>query len=206
MKESTSNIAVLILAAGSSSRLGAPKQLVNFRSKYLLQHSIDVSEALNLSEKLIVLGANAARILKEVDLKNHQLLMNENWQEGMSTSLKRGLEEIKHSYPIIENVLVLLSDQPFISVSVLQELIGKHLKANCLASFSEYQGIPGVPAIFSKEIFEDLLKIEGDRGARDLIKNGLTNYQLISFEKGIVDIDTEDDLQQLKQLEHEAKT
>lgn len=206
MKESTSNIAVLILAAGSSSRLGKPKQLVNFRSKFLLQHSIDVSEALNLSEKLIVLGANAARILREVDLKNHQLLINDNWQEGMSTSLKKGLEEIQNSYPVIDNVLVLLSDQPFISVSVLQELIDQHLKTNCLASFSEYQGIPGVPAIFSKEIFEDLLKIEGDRGARDLIKNGLTNYQLISFEKGIVDIDTEDDLQQLKQLEHEAKT
>lgn len=204
MNGKKSNIAVLILAAGSSSRLGKPKQLVKFKNKTLLQHSIDVSEALDLSEKIIVLGANEEKILNEVDLKNHKLLINSNWEEGMSTSLKRGLEEIQNLHPTIENVLVLLSDQPFISESVLQELIDKHLKANCLASFSEYQEIPGVPAIFSREIFPDLMRIEGDRGARDLIKNGLTNYQLVPFEKGIVDIDTEKDLRFLKQLEHEA--
>ena len=204
MNGKKSNIAVLILAAGSSSRLGKPKQLVKFKSKTLLQHSIDVSEALDLSEKIIVLGANEETILNEVDLKNHKLLVNNNWQEGMSTSLKRGLEEVQNLHPNIENVLVLLSDQPFISEPVLQELIDKHLEANRLASFSEYRGIPGVPAIFSREIFPDLMRIEGDRGARDLIKNGLTNYQLVPFDKGIVDIDTEKDLQFLKQLEHEA--
>ncbi|TQI70478.1 molybdenum cofactor cytidylyltransferase [Gramella sp. Hel_I_59] len=204
MNGKKSNIAVLILAAGSSKRLGKPKQLVKFKNKTLLQHSIDVSEALDFSEKIIVLGANEEKILNEVDLKNHKLLVNNNWQEGMSTSLKKGLEEIQKLHPAIENVLVLLSDQPFISELVLQELIDKHLKSNCLASFSEYQKIPGVPAIFSREIFPHLLKIEGDRGARDLIKNGLTNYQLVPFEKGIVDIDTEKDLQLLKQLEHEA--
>jgi len=204
MNGKKSNIAVLILAAGSSKRLGKPKQLVKFKNKTLLQHSIDVSEALDLSEKIIVLGANEKKILNEVDLKNHKLLINNNWQQGMSTSLKKGLEEIRNLHPTIEHVLVLLSDQPFISELVLQELIDKHLTANCLASFSEYQEIPGVPAIFSREIFPDLMRIEGDRGARDLIKNGLTNYQLVPFEKGIVDIDTEKDLQFLKKLEHEA--
>ncbi|MFV8281283.1 nucleotidyltransferase family protein [Christiangramia marina] len=204
MNGKKSNIAVLILAAGSSKRLGKPKQLVKFKNKTLLQHSIDVSEALDLSEKIIVLGANEEKILNEVDLKNHKLLINSNWQKGMSTSLKKGLEEIRNLHPTIEHVLVLLSDQPFISELVLQELIDKHLTANCLASFSQYQEIPGVPAIFSREIFPDLMRIEGDRGARDLIKNGFTNYQLVSFEKGIVDIDTEKDLQFLKKLEHEA--
>ena len=204
MNGEKSNIAVLILAAGSSKRLGKPKQLVKFKNKTLLQHSIDVSEALDLSEKIIVLGANEDKILNEVDLKNHKLLINKNWQEGMSTSLKKGLEEIRNWHPTIKHVLVLLSDQPFISELVLQDLIDKHLTANCLATFSQYQEIPGVPAIFSSEIFPDLMRIEGDRGARDLIKNGLTNYQLLPFEKGIVDIDTEKDLQFLKKLEHEA--
>ena len=125
MSRKRSNIAVLILAAGSSKRLGKPKQLVKFKNKTLLQHSIDVSENLNLSERIIVLGANSKKILNEVELKNHKLLINSNWQEG-------------------------------------------------------------------------------DRGARDLIKNGLANYQLVPFEKGIVDIDTEKDLELLEKLEHEA--
>ena len=115
MNGENSNIAVLILAAGSSKRLGKPKQLVKFKNKTLLQHSIDVSEALDLSEKIIVLGANEDKILNEVDLKNHKLLINKNWQEGMSTSLKKGLEEIRNWHPTIKHVLVLLSDQPFIS-------------------------------------------------------------------------------------------
>lgn len=204
MSRKRSNIAVLILAAGSSKRLGKPKQLVKFKNKTLLQHSIDVSENLNLSERIIVLGANSKKILNEVELKNHKILINSNWQEGMSTSLKKGLEEIQNLHPAIENVLVLLSDQPFISESFLKKFINKHFTANCLATFSEYREIPGVPAIFSSKIFPDLMKIEGDRGARDLIKNGLANYQLVPFEKGIVDIDTEKDLELLEKLEHEA--
>lgn len=81
---------VIILAAGSSSRLGYPKQLVKFKGKPLLQHSIDVVGSLNFDTKILVLGAKAAEIEKQLDLKNFSVVYNDNWEEGMSTSIKLG--------------------------------------------------------------------------------------------------------------------
>jgi len=200
--EQFSNIAILLLAAGESRRLGKPKQLVKFKGKTLLQHSIDVASGLNIKEQYIVLGANRAKILAETQLRAFKPLNNVVWKVGMAGSLRLGLNSIQE-LDHVTDVLVILSDQPYVNKELMHDLISKHLETKSLATFSEYKNIPGVPAIFSRALFHKLQELQGDKGARQLIENGLTNFQLVPFEQGIIDIDTEKDLHLLKLKEHE---
>lgn len=196
-------IGVVILAAGSSSRLGYAKQLVEFNGKPLLQHAIDVSGLLDFDSKVLVLGARKDKIESEIDLKEFEVVANENWEEGMSTSISKGVlrsQELEHE---LDHILILLSDQPFVSKERIEELIQVQLDKNSQATFSEYSGDIGVPAIFSAEVFHDLKELKGDQGAKKLIHDEKLDYGIVKFEEGNFDVDTAEDVERLKKLEKE---
>ena len=196
-------IGVVILAAGSSSRLGYPKQLVEFNGITLLQHSIDIAESLEFDAKILVLGAREDEINKKIDCRNFEVVINENWEEGMSTSIRKGLSEALKLEKELEHVLILLSDQPLVTREKIEELIRVQLNGNKPATFSEYAGEPGVPAIFSREIFSDLEKLKGDQGAKKLIYENDFQFGTVKFENGNFDVDTTADVELLKQMEEE---
>lgn len=194
-------IGVIILAAGSSSRLGRPKQLVEFKGKLLLQQVIEVADFFQFATKMVVLGAKSNEIIKDIEPGNFRVVMNEEWEEGMSTSIKSGLAESLKSEKHLEHILILVSDQPFVSKENIDSLIKVQLENKAPATFSKYSGELGVPAIFSKELFSELGKLEGDQGAKKLLINGEIEYQTVSFEAGNFDVDTKEDLELLKQME-----
>lgn len=196
-----SKIGVIVLAAGDSSRLGHPKQLVNFKHRTLLQHIIEVANSFEFDSKVLVLGAKADEIYAKTDAQRFEVVINENWQEGMSTSIKKGIFASLKAKEELEQILILLSDQPFVSKKSIEQLIKAQLNENVKATFSEYAGITGVPAIFSKATFSDLEKLKGDQGAKKLIQKRNFKYQTIKFEKGNFDVDTEEDVELLKQME-----
>ena len=200
MKENA-KIGVIILAAGSSSRLGYPKQLVEFRGIPLLQHSIKVAESLKLDTKILVLGAKAEVIEKEIDGSNFVVVINENWEEGMGTSISKGVAEALKTEKELDHILVLLSDQPFVSKENIQDLIQGQLDSNKPATFSEYVGEVGVPAIFSREVFPELQKLKKDQGAKKLILNNEISFETVKFEGGNFDVDTAEDVELLKRME-----
>ena len=196
-------IGVIILAAGSSSRLGYPKQLVEFKGIPLLQHSIDVAESLEFDAKILVLGAMEDEINKKIDSRNFKVVINENWEEGMSTSIRKGLSEALKFEKELEHILILLSDQPFVTKEKIEELISVQLKSNKQATFSGYAGELGVPAIFSREIYSDLKKLKGDQGAKKLIYKKDLQFGTVMFENGNVDVDSTVDVELLKRMEEE---
>ncbi|RKS55727.1 molybdenum cofactor cytidylyltransferase [Gillisia mitskevichiae] len=196
-------IGVVILAAGSSSRLGYAKQLVEFKGKSLLQHTIDVSTSIDFDSKVLVLGARKDKIESEIDLKEFVVEMNENWQEGMSTSIKKGVLRSQELENELDHILILLSDQPFVSKERIKELIQVQLDKNTQATYSEYSGDIGVPAIFSAEVFYDLKELKGDQGAKKLIHDQELDYEIVKFEMGNFDVDTAEDVELLKQMEEE---
>ncbi|WP_034919923.1 NTP transferase domain-containing protein [Gillisia sp. CAL575] len=196
-------IGVVILAAGSSSRLGYAKQLVEFKGKSLLQHAIDVSDLLEFETKVLVLGARKDKIESEIDLKEFEVVMNENWEEGMSSSIRKGVLRSQESENDLDHILILLSDQPFVSKERIEELIQVHLDKNSQATFSEYAGNIGVPAIFSAEVFYDLKELKGDQGAKKLIHDQNLDFEIVKFEMGNFDVDTAEDVELLKQMEEE---
>lgn len=199
--KTNAKIGVIILAAGSSSRLGYPKQLVRFKGIPLLQRSIDVSESLKFTAKILVLGAKEAEISKEINSRSFDVVINENWEEGLGTSIRKGISEALKLEKELEHILIMLSDQPLVAKDNIEELVRVQLDSKKQATFSEYAGDIGVPAIFSSEIFSKLIKLKGDQGAKKLIYDRDFQYGTVQFENGNFDVDTIADVKLLKRME-----
>lgn len=185
------NTAIIILAAGDSTRLGRPKQLLKFNGKTLLQHTIDEALEANTGPVILVLGNIFSEFVRDDNAKI-DIVANPRWHEGMSTSIHFGLKQaIK--YESTENVLITVADQPFISASIFRELEVQNIRYGASIAASNYCDTVGVPALFNKLYFPDLLSLKGDEGAKKLLNIHQTKLSLVSFEQGAVDIDTESD-------------
>ncbi|MGY5851578.1 nucleotidyltransferase family protein [Salegentibacter sp. F14] len=194
-------IGVVVLAAGASRRLGFPKQLVEFKGKPLLQHSMDVAELLEFDCRILMLGSNSEKIKKGLDIGNFAIIINEEWELGMGTSISKGVAAALNANSDLEHILILLSDQPFVTKEKIQELIRMHLDSKKPAAFSEYAGEVGVPAMFSQETFSDLMALKKDQGAKKLILEEKISFETLKFEGGNFDVDTAEDVELLKRME-----
>ncbi|MBO0329690.1 nucleotidyltransferase family protein [[Muricauda] lutisoli] len=195
------NIAVVVLAAGGSTRLGRPKQLLEFRGKTLLDHTVDKVDMLGFQTKILVLGAKREEILDKIDSNGFKVVINTDWEQGMASSIKVGLQAALAEEAGLDHVLFLVSDQPFLERANLIKLVHTQLINNPKATYSQYGGNIGVPAIFGKAAFPLLLQLEGDEGAKKLTRLEDFNYCTETFKKGGFDVDTEEDVQQLKQMD-----
>ena len=183
-------IAIIILAAGQSSRLGNPKQLLKINGTSLLQLSMNAALGSNADQVLLVLGSSAGEIKKQLNSDQIWILENPDWESGMSSSLRCGLENLISQITDIEAVILIVCDQPFVSSDLLNELIRTYQSGDkdIIASF--YDDIPGTPALFHKSMFQDLLSLKGDKGARMLFTKFAAQTGTIPFKEGSIDIDT----------------
>ena len=143
-----------------------------------------------------MLGANADSIVEKISPKSLDLIRNEHWEEGIASSIRSGLSHLLEKKPDIQHVLFLLSDQPHLSVEVLRELLTTHEKKQLITA-CKYKDQVGVPVIFSKNYFNDLMQLEGDEGAKKIVMKNLDVVSTIPFEGGEVDVDTEEDYKKL---------
>ncbi|MDC3210710.1 nucleotidyltransferase family protein [Saprospiraceae bacterium] len=195
MNQKKNNIAIIILAAGSSSRLGRPKQLLELNGKTLLQKSIET--ALNVSINVtVVLGANENLVRPTISGFPINIILNENWISGISGSIQTGMSALKNNE--FQAVLIMLCDQPFINASILKGMIEVFEKNKFPIVASEYEKKVGVPAIFDASFFQKLKMLKGQKGAKKLIMNNLDKTKSFMFENGKIDIDTEEDWQKIK--------
>ena len=185
-----SKLVFLILAAGNSSRMGVSKQLLKWKEANLLQHAMNTVEKVS-SQNLVVLGANYSKIKSQIDDKNIRVLCNQNWQKGLGNSISFGIKYIKESLTNIDNVLIMLADQPLIDADFLEQMIETHKLYPKKIICTSYQNERlGVPAIFNKIYFDDLMQLNNDKGAKELLKK--YTIDVIAINGGIVirDIDT----------------
>lgn len=194
------DIAVVVLAAGGSTRLGRPKQLVEFKGKTLLERTMDNVDNLGFQTKILVLGANLEDIQEKIDAEGYNVVINEGWEQGMASSIKIGLEAALSIENGLDHVLFVVSDQPFLELENLHKLVHTQLTQKPMATYSQYGNDIGVPAIFGKEAFPLLLQLEGDEGAKKLMHLEGFDFCTETFKKGGFDVDTEEDVQQLKQM------
>ena len=190
---SANNTGVVILAAGASTRLGKAKQLLKYKGKSLLQHAIDAAINSTAHPVVVVLGANADRVLKDIDKSKTNVVVNTEWEEGMASSLRNGLNELLFIEPSTDAVIFMVCDQPHVSADVLNALVKSQQETGKLIVTCSYGEAMGPPALFSKSLFHELMQLKGDAGARKVIELHYTDVATISFEKGKIDIDTEAD-------------
>ncbi len=181
---------IIILAAGASTRLGQPKQLLPYKGTTLLQHSIQAAINSIASHIIVVLGACEQQIRIETEWHTAQVISNNEWHEGMASSIRCGINELTRTNPSTNGVIIMLCDQPFVTTDLLNELMTTHKATGKAIIGSQYNHIVGVPAFFQKNIFPELLQLTGDTGAHSIIQSHPENIAVIPFSKGSIDIDT----------------
>ena len=191
------SIAVIILAAGRSARLGSPKQLLSYRGKTLLQHTIDTALESQASPILVVLGSGKDAIKKELEQKQVFILENSSWESGMASSISCGLTNLQELAPESKAVILMVCDQPFVNAKLLNNLITKHKDTRQSIVASSYANTLGTPALFHQSLFSELLVLEGESGAKSLIKKYSLQTGFVSFNQGSIDIDTRENYRNL---------
>jgi molybdenum cofactor cytidylyltransferase len=188
---------IVILAAGISSRLGSPKQLLSYNGKTLLEHAVEEATKSEADFVVVVLGANADIILKEIDPGKASMVENKEWQEGMASSIRRGLNAILDKHAPVDGVIFMVCDQPFISAMVLNNLINTYKETGKPIVASNYGGAIGPPAFFHKLFFAELMQLKGDEGAKGIIQQHEDEVATVLFPLGEIDIDREEDYEKL---------
>ena len=197
------NIAILILAAGNSSRMGEPKQLLPWKNSILLNHSIHTATQVTNSKTYVVLGANHDLIKSKLKRDDIEILHNTNWKSGLGSSIAFGVKSIMTSEYKFDGVLIKLSDQPLIDSNYLAGLIRlfKAVNNQIIASIYKSKKL-GVPALFDSCYFEELSKLNQDKGAKKLITDHIDNVITVNANHLIADIDTKEDYQKLYNDNH----
>jgi molybdenum cofactor cytidylyltransferase len=190
----TGSIAAIILAAGDSSRLGHPKQLLLYNGQTLLKNTVMTAHDAGLRPVMVVLGSGLQQSRREVADQPVAVLENADWREGISSSIRMGVAGLPAR---VDAVLLLVCDQPFVSRELLQGMVDQYHTTGKPIVACEYSGTLGVPAIFGRSFFADLLALRGEGGAKKIITSNTASVAAVAFPRGAIDIDT---LEQYRQL------
>lgn len=188
---------IIILAAGNSSRLGRPKQLLPYRGKTLLTHVVSEAVSAFLQPVVVVTGAYQADVHDSLRGQAVNIVHNPLWETGMASGIVAGLAEIISVAPHLGAVIVAVCDQPYISAEHFRALMEKHGVSGKGLVASVYSEIMGTPVLFDEQYFEELSGLSGDAGAKQLLKRYPADVATVPFPGGRVDIDTEEDFKSL---------
>lgn len=188
---------IIILAAGNSSRLGEPKQLLSWQNNSLIRNVVEQSQKIPQAIAMVVTGASADLI--ENELVSQQVFTRHNaaWLTGMASSIKTGVSELLLLYPSLNAVLITVCDQPFLKSSIIHSLIEEYNSTGKNIIASAYNNTLGTPVLFSKKYFTDLQKLQGQEGAKKIIMSHPEDSSSIHFPSGEIDIDTKEDYNKL---------
>ena len=185
--------AAVILAAGASTRLGNPKQLVQIDGESLLLRTARLALEAGCAPVIVVLGFEADRMSAELAGLPVEAVVNQKWDSGMGSSLACGVVAALRARPKMDALVLLVCDQPRLTAAHLLRLLALHAAGSSAITASAYAGRAGVPAVFGTGLFSALKSIEGDQGARDLIfRHGA---RTVDWPDGAYDIDLPGDLE-----------
>ncbi|HKY03479.1 MAG TPA: nucleotidyltransferase family protein [Blastocatellia bacterium] len=198
MIESNSmSVGAVILAAGSSSRMGSPKQSLQFQGKSLLRRAALAALGAGCRPVIVVTGAYAELSRRELEGLDVREVLNPCWETGMGSSVRAGVEGLVGADADADAAVFMLCDQPHVNARVISGLVAAHRATGMPVIASTYGGSFGVPALFSKALFAELIGLEGRSGAKEVIKRHASEAHFLPFRGGEVDVDTPDDFSRL---------
>jgi molybdenum cofactor cytidylyltransferase len=182
---------IVVLAAGASSRLGQPKQLVQIAGRPALQHVVGNAIAAAGSAVTVVLGSHAADVTRMLQHSSVTVLLNRQWEEGIGASIRCGVSALS---PGCDAVMLLLGDQVAVTASDLKRLASAWNGQETVLAASVYSGQLGVPAIFPRWCFAELAQLRGDHGAKAIINRHASRLIHVPMPNAALDLDTLEDV------------
>jgi molybdenum cofactor cytidylyltransferase len=193
----------IILAGGSSTRFGRPKQLLKLKGKYLVEYALNAALESELNHVVLVLGHAYQSILQALGArtchKRLRVVINHRYLEGQSRSVQAGLSEIQQAFPA---VMFLLGDQPLLDAGTINHLLDRFRNSAKDICVPVYKGKRGNPTIFRRALYDQLMAIDGDIGARDIIRDNPTKVLYIDLDdpRCFLDIDSRKDFKNLQTI------
>lgn len=192
------SLAILILAAGESSRMGEHiKQILPWRDSNLLGNALEQAKGTIADATYVVLGAYEEIIKAEVNFESNAIIQNPNWEKGLGSSIVAGMDYFSSKELAYDAVLIMLADQPKIDTNYLNKMIGNWKGNQSKIITTQYKDRNGVPAIFEKKYFTELQKLNKDFGAKDLIASNEGAVLTLNAEGKEIDIDTWETYQEM---------
>jgi len=196
----------VILAAGGSSRFGQSKQLLPFRGKTLLRTIINAACEAGCSPVVVVIGSNDEKIHPELAHAKVIEVRNANWQRGIGSSIRSGVQALIDYAPDVAAILLLVCDQPAVNARVIENLIATRETTKKEIVASSYADTVGVPALFDRSLFERLLSLGDEAGAKSIILQNLDRVAQFAFPEGAIDIDTWEDWEKFNGVSHPERS
>ena len=199
-----SSVALLLLAAGGSTRMGCPKQLLDYHGRPLLRHSVEQAVGSRCHPIIVVLGSDAdacAAVLHGLP-PAVATAINEDWMQGMGSSIRVGLAAMQERAPEARALVIALSDQPLITSAFLDRLVRVHLEQDASMVAASYDDQPGVPALFARSQFSRLAALDVHTGAKALLQGAGSELITIPAPHAAIDVDTPEDYARLLRAPH----
>ena len=183
-------IGAVILAAGASTRMGQPKQLLEYQGKSLISRITGIAIEVIEEPVVVVIGAYSNLISKELKGMNAQIVKNPEWTSGIATSIRTGLLEIRSLSPQLRALFFLVCDQPFVTAGLLTEMLLAMDQSHKNIVACSYNDTLGTPVLIARQYFKELLLLRFHDGAKKIIQRHPMAVQPVPFPNGNVDIDT----------------
>ena len=190
------SIGLILLAAGNSSRMGSPKQLLLFNGKTFLRRAAEAGIESSCMPVVVVLGYDADRMRGEIEDLPAQIAINSDWQAGMGTSIRVGIEHLEKLAPV-EATIVTLCDQPRVDAGALCRLLAEYREKDGPIVAASYGQTLGVPAVFPRRYFPALRQLPPAGGAKQLLLKNASDVIAVPMDEAAVDVDTPADFQAL---------
>ncbi|MDQ6625816.1 MAG: nucleotidyltransferase family protein [Verrucomicrobiota bacterium] len=190
-------VAALILAAGGSSRFGRSKQLISYQGETLIARAVRIAGEARCTPVAVVLGGSSADVGRELHGSSVLIVQNDNWELGLGSSIRAGVLALLSSEPELEAIVLLACDQPRVEASTLVALIDQQQRSAKAIVASYYVDTLGIPALFTRSVFGELLALPDHSGAKGLIESRSHDVASVAFDDGAIDVDTPADLQRL---------
>lgn len=191
---------LVILAAGSASRFGSAKQLLHFQQKTLLQHVVDEALAAGAEPVVVITGAYVEVVSASLDRRQVCVVHNDRWQEGKASGIVAGVRQAMVLDEKLEQIILAVCDQPFVTADLFRQLDQRRASGQKGIVASAYAGTLGTPVLFTRHFFGALMGLEGDEGAKKLLKKYPEEVTAVDFPQGEMDIDTAEDYERALKL------
>lgn len=189
-------VGCVLLAAGAATRMGQPKQLLLYRGRTLLRRAAETAVSSGLQPIVAVLGAYADQVTAELADLPVMAITNGDWSRGQGTSIRAGVRALE-TFPDLQAVILAVADQPHMSTDALTRLVDAYRCIGKPIVASAYGGTVGVPALFDRIFWPQLLELADGEGAKRMIAGAGAEVQTVPFAGGAVDVDTPDDYRRL---------